>query len=254
MDAAHGAGLIHRDVKPANILVAPVGRSGTEHAYLSDFGLVKHTISRSGITRTGQFVGTLDYVSPEQVQGNPVDHRADIYSFGCVLYEILTGRVPYPREGDAAVMWAHVRDEPPSILEHQPSLPPALDRVVAKAMAKEPDDRYQSAEDLVTEGRAALSAGAAPTVEKAAAMSASDPAIAAPPPPFITPGETVAETRPGVAAAPEPLPSDPGVPTVAATRTSTRTRSHPCGIRRRRDRADRTPRHQRSARTARWWA
>ena len=108
LHAAHECGLIHRDIKPGNILIERIddGIHVLEHVYLADFGLTKHAQSRSGLTHTGQFVGTVDYVAPEQIEGRPVDKRADVYSLGCVLFECLTGVVPYHRESDVAVLWA----------------------------------------------------------------------------------------------------------------------------------------------------
>ena len=113
LDAAHERGLIHRDVKPGNVLIA--GRSGREHCYLTDFGLTKQTSSISGLTGTGELVGTVEYVSPEQIRGEPVDGRADEYSLGCVLYECLTGERPFARETEVATLWAHVHEPPPPL-------------------------------------------------------------------------------------------------------------------------------------------
>src|SRR4051794_9375465 len=150
LDAAHAAGLIHRDVKPGNVLLGQA-----DHVYLSDFGLSKHALSVGGETRSGHWVGTLDYVAPEQIRGERLDARADVYALGCVLYFALTGCAPYPREGDEAKLWAHLTEPPPVPSEHAPGLPAALDTVVARALAKRPDDRYPSAGDL---GRAASAA------------------------------------------------------------------------------------------------
>ena len=111
LDAAHERGLVHRDVKPANILVA--ARGGGEHTYLTDFGLTKRTASDSGLTAAGEWVGTLDYVAPEQLRGESVDGRADVYALGCVLYELLTGQVPFVRDDDIAKLWAHISDPAP---------------------------------------------------------------------------------------------------------------------------------------------
>jgi YVTN family beta-propeller protein len=147
LDAIHRAGFVHRDIKPANLLIDVHG-----HVYVTDFGLAKHLVTRSGRTRTGGWVGTLDYVAPEQIRGGRVDARADVYALGCVLYFALTGRVPFEREGDEAKLWAQLSAPPPA-----PGLGAALDTVVARAMAKEPEDRYPSAGDL---GRAAVAAAA----------------------------------------------------------------------------------------------
>jgi N-acetylneuraminic acid mutarotase len=150
LDAAHERDLIHRDVKPANILI-----TGQDHVYLTDFGLTKHASSISGLTRTGQWVGTVDYTAPEQIEGAPVSPRTDVYSLGCVLFEALTGRTPYKRENDLATLWAHVYAPPPSVLEVSPDIPARFDDVLRRAMAKDPAERYASAGEV---GRAALAA------------------------------------------------------------------------------------------------
>src|ERR671923_175317 len=128
LDAAHARSLLHRDVKPANILLEPGEPGAPPIAYLADFGLTKHLESRSGITASGQFVGTIDYMSPEQIEGREVDGRTDIYSLGCVLFECLTGATPFRRETEVAVLWAHMREEPPAVTELRPELPRAVAR------------------------------------------------------------------------------------------------------------------------------
>jgi hypothetical protein len=153
LDAAHDRGLIHRDIKPANILIE--GVDGEPHAYLTDFGLTKQAGSSLQLTGTGHWLGTVDYVAPEQAEGKPVDARTDIYGLGCVLFQAITGEVPYPRNNDVAKIWAHVNDPPPSPTKAVPELPRAMDDVVQRAMAKDPDRRYQSAGDF---GRATLAA------------------------------------------------------------------------------------------------
>ncbi len=168
LDAAHARGMIHRDVKPANVLIE-VGAEGEDHAYLADFGLTKHVESHSGITGTGQFVGTIDYMAPEQIEGRQVDARADIYALGCVLFECLAGAPPFRRETDVAVIWAHMRDDPPPLSSVRPGLPATVDEVLAKALAKDPGQRQESCGELVHELRAALGgettdAEAAPTL------------------------------------------------------------------------------------------
>jgi hypothetical protein len=153
LGAAHERGLVYRDVKPANVLVA--GGEGAEHAYLTDFGLVKRSASESGLTAAGEWVGTLDYVAPEQLRGDSVDGRADLYSLGCLLFEALTGRVPFPRENELGTLWAHISDPPPDASEVAPGVPPELAAVARRAMAKLPDQRYGTADEL----RLALEAG-----------------------------------------------------------------------------------------------
>jgi predicted Ser/Thr protein kinase len=135
LDAAHARGLVHRDVKPANILVGLGDR-----AFLSDFGVAKE-LSSGGHTRTGSFVGTIEYCAPEQIEGSTVDARTDVYALGCVLYEALTGAPPFRRPSEVAVLNAHLREPPPK-LDH--GLPPELGRVVQKALAKSPQERYES--------------------------------------------------------------------------------------------------------------
>jgi hypothetical protein len=147
LDAAHAAGLVHRDVKPANVLL-----SG-EHAYLSDFGLSRLEASESQLTDSGQWIGSVDYCSPEQLRGLRTDARADVYALGCVLHAALAGRPPYPRTTVTATLLAHLNDPVPPVSEQ--GVPQGFDRVMARALAKDPADRYPSAGDL---GRAALGA------------------------------------------------------------------------------------------------
>ncbi|MHB1242325.1 MAG: protein kinase domain-containing protein [Gaiellaceae bacterium] len=154
LDAAHERGLVHRDVKPSNILVASSG--GREHCYLGDFGLTKRTGSLSGVSATGEVVGTLDYVAPEQITGGEVGAAADLYSLACVLYECLTGQSPFPRATDVALLWAHVHDEPARASEVRPELPRALDAALARGLAKEPERRYATAGELIADAKAAL--------------------------------------------------------------------------------------------------
>src|SRR6476661_2581763 len=150
LDAAHAAGLVHRDVKPANALLA-----SQDHIYLTDFGLTKRAASGSAMTKTGQMVGTVDYVAPEQVEGGSVDARTDVYSLACVLYHLLTGKVPFDKPTEMAKLFAHVHEDPPRPSDSVPGTPGALDDVVWRGMAKDPSKRYLSAGDL---GRAALAA------------------------------------------------------------------------------------------------
>ena len=118
LDAAHLHGLVHRDIKPANMLLDSVAGSGQrDHVYLADFGLSKRSLSVTGLTSIGQFLGTPAYVAPEQVEGRPVDSRADQYALACASFEILSGAPPYERDDDLAVMWAHVSVPPPSLSE-----------------------------------------------------------------------------------------------------------------------------------------
>jgi Protein kinase domain len=154
LDAIHAAGLVHRDVKPANVLLG--GEPASEHAYITDFGVARNVATESGLTQTGRFVGTLDYVAPEQISGGQIDARVDVYALGCLLFKLLTGEVPFPREGEAARLYAHLHDPPPAPSLYAPSVSMALDDVVVRAMSKAPDDRHPSAGDLGRAAEAAL--------------------------------------------------------------------------------------------------
>jgi serine/threonine-protein kinase len=157
LDAASDSGLVHRDVKPANILIASgKGIERADHAYLSDFGLTKHRGSQTGLTQSGAFMGTLDYIAPEQVEGRPVDGRTDQYSLACVAFHCLTGVTPFPRDTDIAIAMAHLREPPPSAASIRPDLPVEVDRVLARSMAKRQDDRYPTSEAFAGALRQAL--------------------------------------------------------------------------------------------------
>jgi serine/threonine-protein kinase len=161
LDAAHAHDLVHRDVKPGNVLVAEGTDSDhPEHVYLTDFGLTKKSLSLTGFTTVGQFVGTLDYVAPEQISGRPVDGRCDVYSLGCVVFETLAGAPPFRRDDDMALLWAHQFDPAPPLTGERPDLPAGVDAVMAKALAKSPEDRYGSCGEFVAALRAAAAAPA----------------------------------------------------------------------------------------------
>jgi serine/threonine-protein kinase len=155
LDAAHGAGLVHCDVKPANMLVdARPGRP--DHVYLSDFGLSKAALSSSGPTGLGQFLGTASYAAPEQIGGKPADGRADQYSLACAAFELLGGAPPFQREYAGAVIWAHMSERPPPLTSRRLEFPAAVDGVLARALAKAPEDRYASCREFAKALRAAL--------------------------------------------------------------------------------------------------
>ena len=151
LDAAHELELVHRDIKPANILI----EEPSDRVFVSDFGVVKHTAS-PGVTKTGFFVGTADYAAPEQLEGLAVDRRTDVYALGCVLYETLTGRPPFDREAEVAVMHAHLTEPPPAVTAMRTDLPAGIDTVIARAMAKAREERYESCSELIGAARSAI--------------------------------------------------------------------------------------------------
>ena len=154
LDAAHARGLVHRDVKPSNVLLDTAARpDGSDHVYLADFGLTKRVSEEAGIGDDGHLMGTIDYVAPEQIAGDQIDGRADVYSLGCVFYECLVGRPPFRNESDLAVVFAHLERESPAPSALRPELPAALDGAIARALAKEPDQAYPSCREFA---RAAL--------------------------------------------------------------------------------------------------
>ena len=155
LDAAHAAGLVHRDVKPANMLL-DVRPGHRDHVYLSDFGLSKGSSAASGLTGTGQFLGTLDYTSPEQLEGRPVDGRTDQYALACTAYELLTGRPPFRRDQGLAAAFAQLSAPPPPATAMRPGLPRAIDYVFTQALAKAPADRFDTCGHFAEALRAAL--------------------------------------------------------------------------------------------------
>jgi hypothetical protein len=206
LDAAHARGLVHRDVKPGNIIVAS-GRGGedVDHVYLTDFGLTKKSLSLSDFTTVGHFVGTVDYVAPEQIASKPIDGRADIYALGCVMYEALAGTLPFDRDDDAATLWAHMLEPVPPLTSQRPDLPAGVDAVFARALAKAPEDRYPTCRALVAALRTELAGW------HAAETSISN--LVAAPPEWASAGSPGAEAAPSAAlsgsAWAEPVPPGP---------------------------------------------
>ncbi len=199
LDAAHAHGLVHRDVKPGNILLDSSG--GSDHVYLSDFGLSKHSLAASTLTATGQFMGTLDYVSPEQIQGLPADGRADQYALACTVVEMLSGTPPYKRDESMALLWAQLEAPLPVLTERRPDLPAEVNTVMRRALAKSPTDRYPTCLAFA----AALSAAfdAEPAGRPATVLASVVPPPHAVRPPETPAGDarrTVAEPVPGTAA------------------------------------------------------
>jgi tRNA A-37 threonylcarbamoyl transferase component Bud32 len=181
LDDAHDRGLVHRDVKPANILIASgEGVEAPGHVYLTDFGLAKQVAGvGAALTKQGLFMGTLDYIAPEQIQGQEVDRRTDVYSFGCVVYECLTGLTPYPRETEVAMLYAHMQEPPPAVGERRPDLPARVDAVVARSLAKRADDRYPTCRQFLEDLQGALDvlplAGPVEMVPASSGQAASEP-------------------------------------------------------------------------------
>jgi serine/threonine-protein kinase len=220
--AAHSENLVHRDVKPSNILLTTAIDAGAdEYVYLVDFGLA-HTPGATEMTATGLTIGTLAYMAPERFLGRQIDHRVDIYALGCVLYESLTATRPFPGEGGAELMYSHLNTPPPALAQSRPDLPPGLDAVIARAMAKDPDERYIAATDFAAAARAAIAPLPAVTTTTATTPTA---APAAPTPTFVAP-RTAAATAEHLAAS-ETVGDGPAVTRVPPSEPARRIRRKP---------------------------
>ncbi|WP_372671604.1 serine/threonine-protein kinase [Amycolatopsis kentuckyensis] len=212
LDAAHEDGLVHRDVKPSNVLV-----TSADFVYLVDFGIARSmTAEGTSITGTGNVIGTLDYMAPERFGDAPITGLVDVYALACVFFECLTGRRPFPAEGAAAQMGAHLNAPPPVLSQERPGLPPALDAVVARGMAKNPADRYPTARAFADAVRTALAAPAPPlpTWQKTLPGPVTPPpTLAAPPPTLAGPPPTFSGPIPQQQAPrtpPRPMPAQTG--------------------------------------------
>jgi serine/threonine protein kinase len=193
LDAAHEAGLVHRDVKPANVLL-----DGHDHAYLTDFGLTKRLASETAETRTGQILGTLDYIAPEQIRGEALGPFTDVYALACMTVHLLTGEAPFTVGTEEGKLWAHLSAPPPRPSERVPGLPLAVDAVLARAMAKDPALRYETAGELASATVAAVAAPPRRRVSPAARVAAARARES------IAPGMPAAAARPV-----PPAPADP---------------------------------------------
>jgi serine/threonine protein kinase len=198
LDAAHAIGLVHRDIKPGNMLLDSA--SGLrDHVYLSDFGLTKNSQSGTALTATGSFMGTPDYVAPEQISGAHVDGRTDQYALACVAVHLLTGRPPFNRTETVALLWAHMSEPPPSVSQLRPGLSYAVDDVIARAMAKAPDQRYGSCGQFASALHQALGVD----------LGSVPPVSAGPGGTVLSPHNPVSDPRPAPAAAPSWMGGDP---------------------------------------------
>jgi hypothetical protein len=206
LDSAHADGLVHRDVKPSNILLT--GEGDDEFVYLVDFGIARSTTDAAGpaLTQTGAALGSFDYMAPERFLEKPADKRVDVYALACVLFEVLTGRRPFTGDGLAVLMYAHLNTDPPTATSVRPDLPPGLDAVILKGLAKDPEARYGSAGEFATAAREALrESGVTPAPEVRAPAAPPTAVTQLPPNP-----QTVGFSNPGGPGAYVPPPNTGG--------------------------------------------
>jgi serine/threonine protein kinase len=207
LDAVHAAGLVHRDVKPGNVLISRPGRPHARgHVYLCDFGIAKAAAGGGELTAVGQYMGTLHYSSPEQIEGKWVDGRSDQYGLACLVFRALTGQVPYPRPETAAVIYAHLAADPPRPTLHRRDLPSEVDAVVARATAKQPDQRFPSCTDFIDALRVAGVPRPRPSPRPRRAL----------PPTLPLPGVGVPDAMTERSGAPEPPAAPPAADPVPA--------------------------------------
>ncbi|HEX6653238.1 MAG TPA: protein kinase [Thermoleophilaceae bacterium] len=215
--AAHRRGLMHRDVKPANVLID--AEAEREHAYLTDFGIARHVAATSGLTQTGSVLGTLDYLAPERMADGSGDERADVYALGCVTFQAVTGSIPYPRDNEVAKMYAHLNAPVPDARDLNSAVPDSLAELAMAAMAKEPDERIQSASELAE--RLRQTADTRPAPAPAPTTVAARPPISEEPPKVAAPTE---------AAPTEPAPTAPASAGLGAFRTETSAKGAPPSV------------------------
>ncbi|MFD4403338.1 serine/threonine-protein kinase [Nocardia sp. NPDC058499] len=216
LDYAHSCGILHRDVKPANILLAAADAGREERAVLTDFGIARLMESDAGLTADGSYTATIAYASPEQLSSAPVDHRSDQYSLACTLFMLLTGRAPYDYTNAGQVITAHLVKPPPRTTEVRSDLPAVLDEVIARAMAKQPDERFASCGEFVAAARAAFAVEFAPAPRRVA------PTVLAQP--LSAPSHPVATTpvSPGAPVPVQSIPSMQYVPGLPSSRPARR--------------------------------
>ncbi|MFI6997007.1 ABC transporter substrate-binding protein [Nocardia sp. NPDC050175] len=193
LDYAHAVGVLHRDVKPANIMLSRPTAGQDERVLLTDFGIARLRDDAHQLTRTGMFAATLAYAAPEQLSATPVDHRSDQYALACTLFWLLSGTAPFTADSPAAMIAAHLQQPPPLLSTRQPHLLPALDAVLTKALAKRPADRFDSCTEFATAARQALSGGAHPDRRSPSGPTTTGHAPPTVPQPWVPP-----RTEPGV--------------------------------------------------------